>query len=146
MKFIFKKLAGFGLGFFSQWRLYTVIIAIVSTYIASIKIESVNAKRQRTKAAIELERVSRWYEVCQTSNAILQGDLQKIQTINIELVNQFNDAKKDNQKSIKELKTYENLQDAKIRKLLQKVNRDDCSDNLISDNNNKLLKQAINQD
>ena len=143
--FVLNKLAGFGAGFLAQWKLYTIIIAIVSTYIISIKIESANAKRQRTKANKELDKAKQSLTICKQTNTLNQLEIKELIQTNQDIIKKFNDAKKENNQAIKKLKNYENLQDDKIKKLLSKVSHNDCNNKLISDNDNKLLKQANSQ-
>ncbi len=120
------------------------IFVITGTTYSFSRINYLKSKVNKLDVVIEQNKDE--LKECQLINDLNQQEITNILDVNLDLVNQFNDAISDNKKTVKELKEYENLQDNKIKQLLNQIEIDDCSSIYISDSNNELLKKAVNKD
>ena len=135
------------LKFISAYRVLFIVGGLVGAFILNQQFKIWNSERKLTNAIEKITKLNKEAKEAKDANKTTHESLTACLLENQELTRQGDFVQAENDKAIRDINDYADLQDKKIIDLQSKIKPDtNCSLEYVSDNTVKLFKQAINQD
>ena len=135
------------LKFISGYRVLFIIGGFVVAFMLNQQFKIWNSERKLENAIEKITKLNKEAKEAKEANKTTHESLTACLETNKELTRQGDFVQAENDKAIKEVEHYADLQDKKIIELQSNIKPDtNCSLEYVSDNTIRLLKKANNQD